>query len=347
MRFSNCVRAWLLALALAGPSAAGAAERVEMPLDQRVLSNGTIRYFVNLSIAGVRPLAAMLDTGSTGLRILSNVVPDSAFASISDQSNIYGYGSGVRLNGVVATLRAGLGRLSGPEPISAQLVRTVDCYPKRPNCPASRISQADYRIGGDGLPKEGFEAILGISMGKGPVDNPLRQLGAQTWIVILPRPGENRPGALILNPDAAELAGYTLLPTELRLKNSQEGGALPKGIPGDSVPGCLVIEKSGKRICGPTLLDTGAPGIGIHSSNPEDHNGWKKGDRLAIVFRNKRGGEVQSSFQAGAGRPSQVRASAPQAGASTETHISAGTLPYFHISVFYDDQQHLVGLSRR
>jgi len=342
MRFSGCVHAWLLALVLVGASSAGAAERVEVPLDQRVLSDGNIRYFVDVSVAGHPPIAAMVDTGSTGLRILANVVPDSVFTSISDQASVYGYGSGVRLNGVVATLRAGLGRLSGLGQIPVQLVRTVDCFPQNPHCPASRLSQADYRIGGDGLPKEGFDAILGISMGTGPVDNPLRQLGAQTWIVILPRPGEKRPGALILNPDAGELAGYTLFPTERRLKNLP-GGAMFH----DGIPGCLVIEKSGKKICGPTLLDTGAPGVGISSSNPADRNGWRKGDRLAIVFRDRQGGEVQASFQAGAGRPSQLSTSAPPNADQTETHISAGTLPYFLFSVLYDDQRHLVGLRRR
>src|SRR4051794_27744921 len=102
MGFSGCVRAWLLAVTLLlGPSAAGAAERVEVPLRQRVLSNGDIRYFVDLTLGNSGPIAAMVDTGSVGLRILSDVVPDKAFASISNTPSVYGYGSGVRLNGVI------------------------------------------------------------------------------------------------------------------------------------------------------------------------------------------------------------------------------------------------------
>ena len=342
MRFWGCVRAWLMALVLTGSSAVGAAERVELPVNQRVLSDGNIRYFVDVSVAGFRPVEAMVDTGSTGLRFLPNVVPASAFASISDQSSVYGYGSGVRLNGVVATLPVGLGSRSAPVPIPVQLVRTVDCFPKKPHCPASRLRPAEYRIGGDGLPNEGFDAILGIGMGTGPVDNPLRRLSVETWIVILPRPGEDRPGVLILDPDAGELAGYTLFPTEHRLKNLPGGATFHDGI-----PGCLVIEKSGKRICGPTLLDTGAPGLGISSSDPAHRNGWSGGDRFAIVFRNRQGGEVEAGFQAGAGRPSRFSTSDAQDLSQTETHISAGTLPYFLFSVLYDDQRHLVGLRRR
>jgi len=339
---SGCLRASFLAVALVGSYAAGAAERVEVPLHQTVLSDGNIRYSVDVSMAGSRPIPAMVDTGSTGLRILSRAVTDTDFASVSYQRSVYGYGSGVRLNGVVATLRAGLGHLAGQAPIPVQLVRTVDCFPKRPHCPASRLSQADYRIGGDGLPKEGFDAILGIAMGTGPVDNPLRRLGTEMWIVILQRPGEDRPGKLILNPDAGERAGYTWFPTEHLLKDLPGGAEFH-----DAIPGCLVIKKSGKRICGPTLLDTGAPEISIKSSDPADRNGWIKGDRFAIIFRNRQGGEVQAGFQAGAGGPSRFSTSAPQDTNERETHISAGTLPYFLFSVFYDDQRHLVGLKLR
>jgi hypothetical protein len=157
----------------------------------------------------------------------------------------------------------------------------------------------------------------------------MRLLGcAQAWLLAL----------VLVSPSAAlaaerELAGYTLFPTEQRLKNLQGGAVFH-----DCIPGCLVIEESGKRICGPPLLDTGAPGINITSSNPADLSRWRKGDRFAIVFRNRQGGEVQANFRAGAGRPSQFSTSAPEHAGQTETHISAGTLPYFLFSAFYDDQ---------
>ena len=332
----------MVAAACLGPCSALAGERIEVPLQQRVLSDGTIRYFVDISLGGSRPIAAMVDTGSTGLRILPETIPDSGFASISDKPSVYGYGSGVRLNGVLANIRLALGRLASPEPVPVQLVRTIDCYPKMPHCPASRISQADYRIGGDGLAKQGFEAIFGISMGSGPVDNPLRLLGAKTWIVVLPRPGDKRPGALIVNPGAEETSGYTFFPTEARLKNLN-GGAVAH----DAIPGCIVVEKTAKRICGPTLLDTGAPGVSISSAKAGERSGWRRGERMGIVFRNRQGGEVKGEFRAGAGKPSQIRASSPKDDKRTDTQISAGTVPYFLFSALYDDERHLVGLKRR
>ena len=49
----------------------------------------------------------------------------------------------------------------------------------------------DYGIASDGLPGEGFKAILGIDMARGRGRQPAsRFLGARRWIVELPRPGE-------------------------------------------------------------------------------------------------------------------------------------------------------------
>jgi len=339
MRLSRFALASLITAASLGSSLVWAGERIEVPLEQRVLSNGNIRYFVAISLGGSRTLAAMVDTGSTGLRILSRAIPDSAFASISEQASVYGYGSGVRLNGVVANISLGLGQFTGPRPIPVQLVRKIDCYPKQPHCPASRISEADYRIGGDGLPRQGFDAIFGIGMAAGTVDNPLRLLGAKNWIVVLPRPGDRRPGALILNPSGEDTAGYRFFPTRARLKNL---GAMH-----DAIPGCLVVEKTGKRICGPTLLDSGAPGVSITSAKAADRSGWQRGERIALVFRNRRGGEVKGEFKAAAGAPSRIHASNPKNEKQTDTQIAAGTLPYFLFSALYDDERQLVGLKRR
>jgi hypothetical protein len=349
VRFSNsCALACLagslfLGSTFPGASFASAEERVALPLEQRVLSDGNIRYFVYISIGGSKPIAAMVDTGSTGLRILPDTLPDSAFTSISGNPDIYGYGSGVRLSGVAAEARLGLGGLNSAEPVPLQLVRKVDCFPAQPKCPASRISEADYRIGGDGLPKEGFEAILGIAFAAGQQSgNPLPPLGAKKWIVVLPRPGEKRPGELILNPGEEEAAGYTFF----LVAGGQEGWK--KGVVyHDGIPGCIVVEKNRKRICGPTLLDTGAPGIIIHASKPEDSRSWERGDRIGILFTNRQGGEVRAGFEAGKGTPSKIQISAPKNEKQTETKIASGTLPYFLFSVLYDSERNLIGLKRR
>jgi hypothetical protein len=83
-------------IAWAGPSASLAAQRVEVPIEQIVLSDGEIRYFIRVSVGASSVVNAMLDTGSSGLRLLRGAIPDSAYA-ITGQPSSYNYDSGVRL----------------------------------------------------------------------------------------------------------------------------------------------------------------------------------------------------------------------------------------------------------
>jgi hypothetical protein len=333
MRLGGMMRvACLLFLLLLDPSAAFAAQRLEVPIKQTVLTNGSIRYSIPVAVAGSRPLDVMLDTGSTGLRMLPGAFPDSAYTP-TNQPSVYGYGSGVRLNGVLAKIPVSLGGTAAPVSIPAQLVQKVDCFPEKPKCPASRLSQADYGIGGDGLPRQGFRGIIGIATARGPVDNPLIVTGAQTWIVVLPRPGEADPGKLIISPDPSELAGY------VRVAITGEGGMH------DDIHGCLALEKIQKMICGSMLLDTGAPGIHIGSSDASQTQGWTKGDPIAVILQGIRGGQARAGFKAGDNQPSRISASLDPK--LTQASITAGTEPYFLFSVLYDVEHNAIGFKPR
>src|SRR5262249_40031980 len=89
----------LLCLLLLRPAAARADGRFEVPIKQTVLTDKVTRYSIPVAVRGSRPVDVMLDTGSTGLRMLPGAFPNAAYA-VSNQSSVYGYGSGVRLNGV-------------------------------------------------------------------------------------------------------------------------------------------------------------------------------------------------------------------------------------------------------
>jgi hypothetical protein len=297
-----------------------------------VLTDGVTRYSIPVAVAGSRPLDVMLDTGSTGLRMLPGAFPDSAY-TVSDKPSVYGYGSGVRLNGMLAKAPVSLGGIAAPVSIPVQLVQTVDCFPGKPNCPASRVSQADYGIGGDGLPRQGFRGIIGIATARGPVDNPLIVIGAQTWIVVLPRPGEAGPGKLIISPDPSELAGY------VRVAITGDGGMH------DDIDGCLSLEKIQKMICGTMLLDTGAPGITFRSSNASETTGWTKGDPVAVVVHGVRGAEARAVFRAGENQPSRMSATLDPK--MTKASIQAGSEPYFLFSILYDVEHNVIGFKPR
>jgi hypothetical protein len=106
------------------------------------------------------PIEAMLDTGSTGLRILPGALSPANYVIMS-RANEYGYGSGVKLTGRIANASVDIGGAVTDEPIPIQIIQTVGCFENKPRCPASRVAQTAYGLGGDGLPNEGFRPSLG------------------------------------------------------------------------------------------------------------------------------------------------------------------------------------------
>src|SRR5580698_531084 len=211
--------ALLLAMFAAAPALAQPAVRSEAPIRQLKLSNGALRYAVPVTV-GSTTLLVSLDTGSTGLRILPGALAKGD-AAPSDVAETYGYASGSRYEGVVGQAKVAIGGAHGTGPV--HLIRTIGCFSYLPHCPASRTTLDKYGIASDGLPGEGFKAILGIDMAQGVVGNPLRFLGARRWIVELPRPGEGA-GRLILNPTEAETAGYAMTPLAAPYAHERGGG---------------------------------------------------------------------------------------------------------------------------
>lgn len=220
--------------------------RAEVPIRQFQLSNGTTRYAIPISVGG-QPVLVGLDTGSAGLRLL----PDAqAGLQSTGKANHEPFGSGVVLDGPIAGGQIGVGDRSGV--IGVQQVLGVHCA-KGGNACAARLGIARYRVMGDGLPGEGFLGIIGIKPNLDALPpNPLIQLGVHRWIVSLPQPGSERPGTLVLNPNARDEVGFRPVPS------GQNPG---------QVLACLYRPTPRPaRACGYAILDTGAPGVGVFNA---------------------------------------------------------------------------------
>jgi hypothetical protein len=195
---------------LPGPADASPA-RVEVTISQRRLSNGDVRFTVPVRIGHGSTMEAMLDTGSFGLRIMARALAGRQYQTTGIVRN-YGYASGVVLHGPLARSLVAIGGATSGRPINIQIVQSVFCDRTMPLCPAARVTPDDYKIGGDGLPREGVDAILGLSMRMpDAVDaaiNPLAAFGADAWIIILPRPRASGVGKLIINPSPHDVAGF-------------------------------------------------------------------------------------------------------------------------------------------
>ncbi len=233
--------------------------RVEVPIYQRILSNGDVRYWVPVSIGDGKPIEAMLDTGSFGFRVLESAVSPAQYQA-TDMVRHFSFGSGVVYTGELARATVKIGRASTGGPVLIQVIRSVECRAMRPNCPASRVDPSEYRIGGDGLPGEGFPAILGLSMRVPDVANaalnPLLSFGNQRWIVALPLPGQSAPGQLVINPSEAELAGFR----QLQLPSQSAWNGMADGGPGfsDSAVPLCADGTTDPASCPPVKLDSGA-----------------------------------------------------------------------------------------
>jgi hypothetical protein len=247
----------LLILGLSPVLANSSTARVEVPIVQRRLSNGDVRFAVRVRVDKGAAIDAMLDTGSFGLRVMARAIAQAQYETIGITRG-YGYGSGVVLHGPLARAVVDIGDATTGTPIGIQVVQSVDCSELKPNCPASRLTPADYGIGGDGLRREGFDAILGISMrgsdAPGAALNPLPAMGGGQWIVILPRPGSATPGRLIINPDAEDLAGFH--PVRLRSLPPRANGR-PQ-VMDTEIPSCPDAPLEEQSSCSPMMLDNGA-----------------------------------------------------------------------------------------
>jgi len=313
----------------------GQGGRSEVPIVEQVLSNGAHRYAIPVQVGETRLLAS-LDTGSTGLRILPGVLKPTD-AKASDEPETYGYASGSRYEGVASEAVLTIGAIKGTS--SVHLIRTIGCYAYLPRCPASRTTMDKYGIASDGLPNEGFKAILGIDMAPGKVGNPLRALGVKRWIVELPRPGEG-PGRLVLNPTDAELADFAYVPLAAPYAHERGGGLH------DAVPGCLSNRETRSRACGVVLLDTGSFFLSVLNGRADDAP-WPPGSTALLDLFDATGRvKVQAPFVVG-DRDLGTRFVARREGLVYGVVILAGAAPYFRYSVLYDPGRAQIGLKNR
>ena len=309
--------------------------RTEVPVKEVVLSDGTRRYAVPIKV-GATGILAGLDTGSTGLRVLPNVLQAGETRPTS-QGDSYSYQSGARLDGQVADASVTVGELSGEATVQA--VQRVGCTDTKPNCPAGRIPLAQYGIQGNGLPGEGFKAILGVNMAKADVASLFSAIGAQRWIVELPRPGEGKPGRIVLNPTDEEAQGFISLPI-------MDQYAALRGGAHDAVEGCLVNDATRARLCGAVILDTGAPGIEVIGADIP-RSPWPNDTPATLTFADA-SGHVKAGERFVIGRREHAsHLIFQQRDRMSTPMILSGLTSYFAYAILYDPAHGTVGFKPR
>lgn len=306
----------------------------EIPIRQVVLSNGVRRYAVPIRV-GSTELLAGLDTGSVGLRIISSALKQGDDRT-SSHHDVASFGAGTKLSGLIATAVVSVGHLRRRTTI--QLVQEVGCNSINPGCAAGRIPPKDYGILGDALPGEGFKAILGVNMAHAEIPSLFKGVGAQRWIIDLPRPGERR-GRIVLNPTDAQAAGFlnlSIIPSYSRTILGFH----------DAVPGCLVNKHTQEQICGSVVFDTGKTGILVLSHKVRDHV-WTKNTSTQLQFSNgSASAKVRENLVSGK-RASKSALTFWPHDLGPRPVILAGAIAYLGLSVLYDPSRGTVGFRPR
>jgi hypothetical protein len=306
-----------------------AADRVVLPIEQR-LTVGAVLYSIKVGVEGT-PVDLLLDTGSTGLRVLHSSLPaTTTFAG--GQHTKEGYDNGVRLDGLETAAHVSFGSLTQSTPI--ELIESAACDPAYPTCVVAKK--------GPSAAWGGLQGIVGISLEapgtKTPVSNSLNGLAA-SWIVTLPEPGSKSPGELILDPNADDLKGFVDYP-------AFTGGSAGAGRD-NPIPGCIKKDGNGKSFCGPIVLDTGKPVVTVITDQFKDTRVWSGGSSVDLSF-----GSGESAIDARyvvkpATFPTRVLLGPFPKLKQAPTRVLAGIEPFLLFDVLYDGANATIGLRRR
>jgi hypothetical protein len=309
--------------------------RVEIPIERVVMHSGSERFWVPIRVGGVGPIRALLDTGSTGLLVLNKALGAKGFAKVG--TFVYGFENNELLSGTINQARISIGDLRSDGAIRFGIVRKTKCAPKKPKCLSDGLKPSDYGIGGDGTPGEGFDAILGTGLDRVLIANPLLAAGGAIWIVALPQPGSTAPGKLIINPDAADLAGFRRypLPREaLRLLGAFRA----------ALPGCLTSADASLNLCGHIGLDTGSPKVIAKVASLPSIAKATTPQKFKLQLSE---GEGQVEIAVDEDWKSGRQVYFDEAKKQKTPVINAGVFPYYSYLVLYDFRKNELGLKKR
>ncbi|MEV5510813.1 DUF3443 family protein [Streptomyces orinoci] len=211
---------------------------------------------------GSQQLNVLVDTGSTGLRVLAsavgrgNATPTGAGGSIS-------FLSGLRVSGREAQAKVGLAG-AGTWEETLLLVDSLGCTAEVPDCEAAH-GKAPEEFGGV------FDGILGIGLAerdqgvRGCCANPLQAPTHNGSFVV--HFDQRRP-RLLLNPDRKSLDRFSMVSLRQSVTRAPAPGASPTAFTvWDPTPitGCLSVTSVLDTQCAPMVFDTGTPTLSLQA----------------------------------------------------------------------------------
>lgn len=194
---------------------------------------------VVISLGEVGDIPALLDTGSTGIRVFLDALQPLSQSGVTLTSTPVSvtFGDGTIESGVMGSALFTIEGVTSTTPVPLEVVEHASCLASLPDCPGKQGAQA--------LEQEEGEALIGIGLESSQVPNPLLSLpGAdgKSWSIGL----ASDTGRLTLAAPAAThpIASFPVL--------DEFSGANDAGF----VNACWTVTGV-SRTCVPTLFDTG------------------------------------------------------------------------------------------
>jgi hypothetical protein len=322
-------------MSCAGCGAGGSTDEVPISL---LASSGSTRYTVEIQIGDDPPMQVLLDTGSSGLRVLSPAVSPSA-APLSETPVTYSYHSGLVMTGVVATADVHIGGRTA-RAIPIMVTEEIGCAATRPTCSAAGKTVDDYMLFGP------FRAVLGVGLRNGAtsqgVASPFAQLDGHPSFAIRSPDYGGDAAVLDFAPDPSVFASYTL---------PQQPSSLPDGTPSwddrYGLPACLHDRTAGVDYCLPAELDSGNPTTYVewaaHDGAPST---LAAGTEVGVELGPTAAPLASYQFVVGETQPLSADVVEIEA-ASGNAFMNTGTAAFFHNDVLYDPQHGTIGLLPR
>ena len=326
---------------------AGSQTPVDVPITLSTpTSKGTVRFTFPITLGSTAPVTGFLDTGSSGIRILPGVIPDSAFAEITETVITASYHSGLLLTGVVATIPVSLGGVATPAAIPVMLVRSISCEATEPNCGVAGYDAGNYTF------FDSARVLVGVGLRNSPssggVASPMSQLRASPGFVIQGAVHGGASATMRLFPAASQIASFKTY----RLPVEDGGAPLPNGVAPYSdrygLPACLDDKTSGTNYCLGAELDTGNPPVYIEWAAADDagESVLPSGTAIQVTIGPDSGILEQYAFTVG---------SPPTAGvdeievepATLPPYMNLGTQVFFRYDIYFDPLHGVVGFASR
>jgi hypothetical protein len=223
----------------------GAPVNVPITVTGAVASLDGARAMVQIQVGHNQSLPVLLDTGSSGLYVLSSALPNKSGITESAKQAGTSYGSGTKLSGTCSSAQVSLAGATTASPINFVSVDEVQCAPRRLLC---------QQGGTFGPGTAGLVGILGIGLQPGHATNPLPffpgEQGKAWSIALVGTAGVLKLGASVPARSQAKMNFPTL-------------GRAPGGMPfwDDGAGKMCWTYSGGQPTCVDTLFDTGTPPI--------------------------------------------------------------------------------------